>query len=556
MADNPIKTPLPADLPSDWVYGQTVAPEGGDAGLSQQHGYNYLMQQVNAAQEGVNDIAAAFPDLVEGLSADRLVYVSTEGSDETGDGTKDNPWATVQKAVDEAPDVTRTFEYRIYVFPGEYAGFTLWTKQVSLMQYGSGTTTFNSGVTVSRSGHLDLKSSFTFTGNNALRAANSGFIETSTTSALTIQGGANGLLAIDGYIHLNTIEIHNTTSAAVRAYDGGFIYVGNLKGTGNRRNFWVTGGGIVLYNKNELDPGQAEDSFSTNGMVVPMLLEDLTNVQTAIDTHTQNAENPHAVTAAQAGARPDTWLPTAAEVGAAPTAHASEDASHGAGDASHYGHVKLSDSTSTTSGASAGIAATPTAVKAAYDLAAAKEPAISVLPITKGGTGATTAAAALSNLGGAPISHASTTTTYGSGTGSNYGHVKLSDSTSTTSGASEGTAATPTAVKAAYDLAASKEDAFSVLPVSKGGTGATTEAAARTSLGITPSNIGAAASSHNHTTSDITSGTLAIARGGTGQTTLTPAVTTKGVRQIYAGTSDMTAGTTSLTTGCVYFVYE
>lgn len=60
MADNPIKTPLPADLPSDWVYGQTVAPEGGDAGLSQQHGYNYLMQQVNAAQEGVNTLGAAF----------------------------------------------------------------------------------------------------------------------------------------------------------------------------------------------------------------------------------------------------------------------------------------------------------------------------------------------------------------------------------------------------------------------------------------------------------------------------------------------------------------
>lgn len=53
----------------------------------------------------------------------------------------------------------------------------------------------------------------------------------------------------------------------------------------------------------------------------------------------------------------------------------------------------------------------------------------------------------------APTSHASTATTYGIGTSSNYGHVKLSDSTSTTSGASAGVAATPTAVKAAYNLA-------------------------------------------------------------------------------------------------------
>ena len=67
---------------------------------------------------------------------------------------------------------------------------------------------------------------------------------------------------------------------------------------------------------------------------------------------------------------------------------------------------------------------------------------------------------------------------------------------------------------------------------------------------------GKANTSHTHAASNITSGTLIVARGGTGQTTLTPAVTTKGVRQIYAGTSDMTAGTTSLTTGCIYLVYE
>lgn len=53
----------------------------------------------------------------------------------------------------------------------------------------------------------------------------------------------------------------------------------------------------------------------------------------------------------------------------------------------------------------------------------------------------------------APKAHASTATTYGAGTSSNYGHVKLSASTSSTSGVSGGTAATPSAVKSAYDLA-------------------------------------------------------------------------------------------------------
>lgn len=109
-----------------------------------------------------------------------------------------------------------------------------------------------------------------------------------------------------------------------------------------------------------------------------------------------------------------------------PKAHASTAMTYGVGDGSKYGHVKLSDSTSSTSAAaSGGTAATPAAVKAAYDLASGK----------------------------APTSHASTATTYGAGSSSKYGHVKLSDSHASTSGASGGIAATPSAVKSAYDLA-------------------------------------------------------------------------------------------------------
>lgn len=55
--------------------------------------------------------------------------------------------------------------------------------------------------------------------------------------------------------------------------------------------------------------------------------------------------------------------------------------------------------------------------------------------------------------GKAPTNHKSTATTYGTGDGTNYGHVKLSNATNSTSGVSEGVAATPAAVKAAYDLA-------------------------------------------------------------------------------------------------------
>ena len=52
-----------------------------------------------------------------------------------------------------------------------------------------------------------------------------------------------------------------------------------------------------------------------------------------------------------------------------PSSHAASSDSYGAGSGSNYGHVKLSDATSSTSGTGSGVAATPKAVTAAYSLA-------------------------------------------------------------------------------------------------------------------------------------------------------------------------------------------
>lgn len=73
MAVNPINPPLPADLPENWTYGQTVGPNGTDVGLSRQHGYNYLNSQVNAAQEAINELGEVLPDLASLDSTGKLV---------------------------------------------------------------------------------------------------------------------------------------------------------------------------------------------------------------------------------------------------------------------------------------------------------------------------------------------------------------------------------------------------------------------------------------------------------------------------------------------------
>lgn len=83
--------------------------------------------------------------------------------------------------------------------------------------------------------------------------------------------------------------------------------------------------------------------------------------------------------------------------------------------------------------------------------------------------------------------------------------------------------------------------------------------------GVTAAQIGAAPEQHDHSASSITSGTLNIDRlpiapvskGGTGATTAEGALENLGAAPAYTyGTDDLTAGSSSLDTGTLYFVYE
>ena len=47
-------------MPTNWTYGQTIGASGIDVGLTEQHGYNYLMKQVNAAQQAATQIGQSF----------------------------------------------------------------------------------------------------------------------------------------------------------------------------------------------------------------------------------------------------------------------------------------------------------------------------------------------------------------------------------------------------------------------------------------------------------------------------------------------------------------
>lgn len=128
------------------------------------------------------------------------------------------------------------------------------------------------------------------------------------------------------------------------------------------------------------------------------------------------------------------------------------------------------------------------------------------VPISKGGTGATTADDALSNLGASKVGHTHDDRYYTETEIDNMiSGLPVSGHKHTATDITSGT------------LSSSR---LPTVPLTKGGTGATSASAALT-------NLGAAPLVHEHSTSDITSGTLStnrlptisIAKGGTGATT-------------------------------------
>lgn len=75
---------LPADLPENWTQGQTISPNGTEVGMTKQHGYNYLMKQVNDTQTEVNDINTALTDVAQQATVEEINNkIGTEGDADT-----------------------------------------------------------------------------------------------------------------------------------------------------------------------------------------------------------------------------------------------------------------------------------------------------------------------------------------------------------------------------------------------------------------------------------------------------------------------------------------
>ena len=137
------------------------------------------------------------------------------------------------------------------------------------------------------------------------------------------------------------------------------------------------------------------------------------------------------------------------------------------------------------------------------------------VPLAKGGTGATTAADALINLG---LTATAAELNYCDGVTSNI-QTQLNNKApaSHTQAASTITGLAPVATSGSYNDLANKPSIPAAVTVDTTLNASSTNAIQNGA--VTTALSGKAPSSHNHSTNDITSGTLPIARGGTGATT-------------------------------------
>lgn len=288
-------------------------------------------------------------------------------------------------------------------------------------------------------------------------------------------------LQINSLTATNIVRM-GTTAAARYEWQAGevvdFVYDGS--------NFVIQDGAIATttyYGQTVLYSGtdSTSESMAATAKAVNTVYSAIPSASTTSPSMDGNASYGSGTT----WARADHVHPT--DTSRAPTSHSSSATTYGTGTSSNYGHVKLSDSTSSTSGVSGGVAATPAAVKSVMDSIPTVPTATATTPKMDGtaAVGSETQWAKGDHVhptdtSRAPTSHATNATTYGAGTGTNYGHLRLSDSTSSTSSTSGGYAATPAAVKAAYDLANGKANTYSKTFTSTGWTSQTITVTAST----------------------------------------------------------------------------
>lgn len=169
---------LPADLPENWTQGQIISPNGTEVGLTEQYGYNYLMQQVNAAQTAINNIVAGLTGVAQETSVQEIIN-NIGNTDDTGGSTtagsvfaKQNGMisdiATLKSLIQNGVSVIKSIQFGVGTIDSGYETVSITIDRINT---DKAFVIINGGITSSDSficNFLQSKSNTTLTVRNSL----------------------------------------------------------------------------------------------------------------------------------------------------------------------------------------------------------------------------------------------------------------------------------------------------------------------------------------------------------------------------------------------------
>lgn len=202
-------------------------------------------------QEGTPINKALFDKKADALTESVTVYVSTSGSDTTGDGTSAKPYATVQYALNTIPKALNGFIATIHIAPGTYTG------GITVEYFTGGRIVFTSttGSTVTFKGQITVRDAYVhFENFNAtmdgthIYVTQGGRFYTGDAVTLTCKGGQYGLYAMyNSKVSLaGSTVVNNVTAAAIRSGASCEVYVHSISGSGNNIGFQSVGGSLRI----------------------------------------------------------------------------------------------------------------------------------------------------------------------------------------------------------------------------------------------------------------------------------------------------------------------
>lgn len=240
----------------------------------------YDMERADSPVEvGTPINKALFDQKAYTLTESVTVYVTTGGSDVTGDGTSAAPYATVQKAIDSLPKCLGSYHAQIDIAAGSY------NERVSVDGFYGGRLTIGvAGRTVTLRGISVMSSSgvrinvsnLTYNANYAgtLLYADYGS-DVTVLNPLTLNGGSagvSGIAAARGSTITSAVTIavlNSGAAAAVLATSGSEINLATINGNTGNTSYGLRAeyGGIITYSSKGLT-ATAGDSTGSGGRIL------------------------------------------------------------------------------------------------------------------------------------------------------------------------------------------------------------------------------------------------------------------------------------------------